>query len=117
MSNMAKVISKASNDSKKVQIKKNTYKRVKPAEPSLDDVLIFGGTVSKNFIIQDKVRKIALSVDNGQRANKNVPNYKFHIRTALGYRLFIQAKSRSEAQDVVNQIFGKNHYTVSGTDV
>ena len=42
--------------------------------------------------------------------------YKYHVNTAMGYRMFISAKTYLEAQKVVNEILGKN-YKVSGSKV
>ena len=38
---------------------------------------------------------------------------KFKIKSALGKTLSVSAKSSKEAQDVVDDIFGKHKYTVS----
>ena len=40
---------------------------------------------------------------------------KFHIRTSTGSRFSVAAKSYSEAQKVVDEVFGKGLYKVSAS--
>lgn len=40
---------------------------------------------------------------------------KFHIRTSVGSRFSVSAKSYSEAQAVVDSVFGKGLYSVSAS--
>lgn len=86
-------------------------------EKQLENVLSYGGKHDHTYIQDGKKRKVSISVDNGQRMNKNLPKYKFHIRNALGFRVYIKASSRKIAQDTVNSIYGKGMYVVSGSDV
>lgn len=96
---------------------KITQKQGENEEKQLENVLNYGGKHDYNYIQDGKKRKVSISVDNGQRMNKNLPKYKFHIRNALGFRVYIKASSRKIAQDTVNSIYGKGMYVVSGSDV
>ena len=55
-----------------------------------------------------------ISVDS--KSDVEYTQFKFHTTTALGYVLYISAKTYKDAQDVVDDIFGKKGlYLVSAT--
>ena len=72
------------------------------------NVLIVGG----NTKYQLNGKWWSISVHTGDESDCKV--YKFHVKTAMGYRMFISAKTYNEAQLVVNEVLG-NNYKVSGS--
>lgn len=86
----------------------------KPAEPKKQrqfDVRILDNGGNSHYYLNGKWYRV--SVDTGE-ADLKFTQYKFHIRSAMGYRFYVSAKTYSEAQAVVNAIFG-NGYRVSGS--
>ena len=75
-----------------------------------ESVLSTGGNT--HYKINDKWYRI--SVDS--KSDVEYTQFKFHTTTALGYVLYISAKTYKDAQDVVDDIFGKKGlYLVSAT--
>ena len=99
--------------------RQNRYKKVEEdnSPKEFDTILTFGGECVVQVELDGRKKPIRVSVDTGQRINKNVPKYKWHIKTAMGYRLYIKTQLRQHAQQAVNQLLGKGMYTVCGSDV
>ena len=75
-----------------------------------ESVLSTGGNT--HYKLNDKWYRI--SVDS--KSDVEYTQFKFHTTTALGYVLYISAKTYKDAQDVVDDIFGKKGlYLVSAT--
>ena len=75
-----------------------------------ESVLSNGGNT--HYKLNDKWYRI--SVDS--KSDVEYTQFKFHTTTALGYVLYISAKTYKDAQDVVDSIFGKKGlYSVSAT--
>ena len=75
-----------------------------------ENVLSNGGNT--HYKLNDKWYRI--SVDS--KSDVEYTQFKFHTTTALGYVLYISAKTYKDAQDVVDDIFGKKGlYLVSAT--
>ena len=75
-----------------------------------ESVLSNGGDA--HYKLNDKWYRI--SVDS--KSDVEYTQFKFHTTTALGYVLYISAKTYKDAQDVVDDIFGKKGlYLVSAT--
>lgn len=75
-----------------------------------ESVLSSGGNT--HYKLNDKWYRI--SVDS--KSDVEYTQFKFHTTTALGYVLYISAKTYKDAQDVVDGIFGKKGlYLVSAT--
>ena len=100
-----KSVSKDTNTSKDV----STYK-AKAKKWFDESVLSNGGNT--HYKLNDKWYRI--SVDS--KSDVEYTQFKFHTTTALGYVLYISAKTYKDAQDVVDDIFGKKGlYSVSAT--
>ena len=94
------------NTSKDVNVSKNT----KPKKWFDESVLSNGGNT--HYKLNDKWYQI--SVDS--KSDVEYTQFKFHTTTALGYVLYISAKTYKDAQDVVDDILGKKGlYSVSAT--
>ena len=75
-----------------------------------ESVLSNGGNT--HYKLNDKWYRI--SVDS--KGDVEYTQFKFHTTTALGYVLYISAKTYKDAQDAVDDIFGKKGlYLVSAT--
>ena len=75
-----------------------------------ESVLSNGGNT--HYKLSDKWYRI--SVDS--KSDVEYTKFKFHTTTALGYVLYISSKTYKDAQDVVDDIFGKKGlYLVSAT--
>ena len=82
----------------------------KPKKWFDESVLSNGGNT--HYKLKDKWYRI--SVDS--KGDVEYTQFKFHTTTALGYVLYISAKTYKDAQDVVDDIFGKKGlYLVSAT--
>lgn len=82
----------------------------KPKKWFDESVLSNGGNT--HYKLNDKWYRI--SVDS--KSDVEYTQFKFHTTTALGYVLYISAKTYKDAQDVVDDIFGKKGlYLVSAT--
>ena len=82
----------------------------KPKKWFDESVLSSGGNT--HYKLNDKWYRI--SVDS--KSDVEYTQFKFHTTTALGYVLYISAKTYKDAQDVVDDIFGKTGlYLVSAT--
>ena len=82
------------------------------------EVLLHGGICFYHTTIGDangvaKKRKFRISVTS----DINDVVLKFSTRIANGERFSVNAKSYSEANAIVDELFGKNMYHVSGTVV
>ena len=94
------------NISKDVNVAKNT----KPKKWFDESVLSNGGNT--HYKLNDKWYRI--SVDS--KSDVEYTQFKFHTTTALGYVIYISAKTYKDAQDVVDDLFGKKGlYLVSAT--
>ena len=75
-----------------------------------ESVLSNGGNT--HYKLNDKWYRISVDSKN----DVEYTQFKFHTTTALGYVLYISAKTYKDAQDVVDDIFGKKGlYLVSAT--
>ena len=91
-------------------LNKNTSKEAKAKKWFDESVLSNGGNTY--YKLNDKWYRI--SVDS--KSDVEYTQFKFHTTTALGYVLYISAKTYKDAQDVVDDIFGKKGlYLVSAT--
>lgn len=94
----------------------------------LEDVLANGGEYEYRF--ERKKYKLSVltpsdinlietinNLNETELPRKVPPTYKFHIKTALGNTLFVKAKEHSTAQQIVDCIFGKGRYRVSGSKI
>ena len=82
----------------------------KPKKWFDESVLSNGGNT--HYKLKDKWYRI--SVDS--KSDVEYTQFKFHTTTALGYVLYISAKTYKDAQDIVDDIFGKKGlYLVSAT--
>lgn len=77
------------------------------------EVLSQGGSCYYHTTINGVKRKFRISVTS----DTHDVVLKFHTRISSGERFSVNAKSYSEANAIVNEIFGKNMYRVSGTVV
>ena len=91
-------------------LNKSVAKQPKPKKWFDESVLSNGGNT--HYKLNDKWYRI--SVDS--KSDVEYTQFKFHTTTALGYVLYISAKTYKDAQDVVDGIFGKKGlYLVSAT--
>ena len=91
-------------------LNKRVVKQPSPKKWFDESVLSNGGNT--HYKLNDKWYRI--SVDS--KSDVEYTQFKFHTTTALGYVLYISAKTSKEAQDVVDDIFGKKGlYLVSAT--
>ena len=82
----------------------------KPKKWFDESVLSNGGNT--HYKLNDKWYRISVDSKN----DVEYTQFKFHTTTALGYVLYISAKTYKDAQDVVDGIFGKKGlYLVSAT--
>ena len=95
---------------KRVSKDTNTSKDSKPKKWFDESVLSNGGNTHHK--LNDKWYRISVDSKN----DVEYTQFKFHTTTALGYVLYISAKTYKDAQDVVDDIFGKKGlYLVSAT--
>ena len=91
-------------------LNKHVAKSATPKKLFDESVLSNGGNT--HYKLNDKWYRI--SVDS--KSDVEYTQFKFHTTTALGYVLYISAKTYKDAQDVVDDIFGKKGlYLVSAT--
>ena len=91
-------------------LNKGVVKQPSPKKWFDESVLSNGGNT--HYKLNDKWYRI--SVDS--KSDVKYTQFKFHTTTALGYVLYISAKTYKDAQDVVDDIFGKKGlYLVSAT--
>ena len=91
-------------------LNKGVVKQPSPKKWFDESVLPNGGNT--HYKLNDKWYRI--SVDS--KSDVEYTQFKFHTTTALGYVLYISAKTYKDAQDVVDGIFGKKGlYLVSAT--
>ena len=91
-------------------LNKEVVKQPSPKKWFDESVLSNGGNT--HYKLNDKWYRI--SVDS--KSDVEYTQFKFHTTTALGYVLYISAKTYKDAQDVVDDIFGKKGlYLVSAT--
>ena len=89
----------------------NASKESKAKKKLFDESVLSNGG-STHYKLNDKWYRI--SVDS--KSDVEYTQFKFHTTTALGYILYISAKTYKDAQDVVDDIFGKKGlYLVSAT--
>ena len=102
---IAKMLAEQSDILNKVVVKQTS-----PKKWFDESVLSNGGNT--HYKLNDKWYRI--SVDS--KSDVEYTQFKFHATTALGYVLYISAKTYKDAQDVVDDIFGKKGlYLVSAT--
>ena len=102
---IAKMLAEQSNI-----LNKGVVKQPSPKKWFDESVLSNGGNT--HYKLNDKWYRI--SVDS--KSDVEYTQFKFHTTTALGYVLYISAKTYKDAQDVVDDIFGKKGlYLVSAT--
>ena len=91
-------------------LNKGTVKQPSPKKWFDESAIYNGGNT--HYKLNDKWYRI--SVDS--KGDVEYTQFKFHTTTALGYVLYISAKTYKDAQDVVDDIFGKKGlYLVSAT--
>ena len=91
-------------------LNKGVVKQPSPKKWFDESVLSNGGNT--HYKLNNKWYRI--SVDS--KSDVEYTQFKFHTTTALGYVLYISAKTYKDAQDVVDDIFGKKGlYLVSAT--
>ena len=91
-------------------LNKHVAKSATPKKLFDESVLSNGGNT--HYKLNDKWYRI--SVDS--KSDVEYTQFKFHTTTALGYVLYISAKTYKDAQDVVDDVFGKKGlYLVSAT--
>ena len=91
-------------------LNKGVVKQPSPKKWFDESALSNGGNT--HYKLNDKWYRI--SVDS--KSDVEYTQFKFHTTTALGYVLYISAKTYKDAQDVVDDIFGKKGlYLVSAT--
>ena len=91
-------------------LNKSVSKKSSPKKWFDESVLSNGGNT--HYKLNDKWFRI--SVDS--KSDVEYTKFKFHATTALGCVLYISAKTYKDAQDVVDDIFGKKGlYIVSAT--
>ena len=77
------------------------------------EVLVNGGICFYHTTIGGVKRKFRISVTS----DTNDVVLKYHCRLSQGNRFSVNAKSYQESQQVVDELFSKNMYHVSGTVV
>lgn len=77
------------------------------------EVLSSGGTTYFHTTMDGKKRRFRISVTS----DTNDVVLKYHCRLASNERFSVNAKSYQESQQVVDELFGRNMYRVSGTVV
>lgn len=77
------------------------------------EVLVHGGNTFYHTVIDNKKRKFRISVTS----DTNDVVLKYHCKLASNERFSVNAKSYQESQQVVDELFSKNMYHVSGTVV
>ena len=91
-------------------LNKHVAKNATPKKWFDESVLSNGGNT--HYKLNDKWYRI--SVDS--KSDVEYTQFKFHTTTALGYVLYISAKTYKDAQDITDDIFGKKGlYLVSAT--
>lgn len=92
-------------------LNKGVSKDTKSAKKWFDESVLSNGG-NTHYKLNNKWYRI--SVDS--KSDVEYTQFKFHTTTALGYVLYISAKTYKDAQDVVDGIFGKKGlYLVSAT--
>ena len=76
-------------------------------------VLVSGGITFYHTTVDGKKRKFRISVTS----DTNDVVLKYHCELASNERFSVNAKSYQESQQVVDELFSKNMYHVSGTVV
>lgn len=79
---------------------------------TVEEALQMGGVAQVPVTLNGKVVKFKIAVHR-KDSTERLPEFKFHVKSALGNTVYIQAKDRKSAQAVVNEIFGKGRYVVS----
>ena len=77
------------------------------------EVLVHGGNTFYHTVIDNKKRKFRISVTS----DTNDVVLKFSTRIANGERFSVNAKSYSEANTIVDELFGKNMYSISASAI
>lgn len=93
-------------------LNKGAYKDTKSKPKKWFDESVLSNGGDTHYKLNDKWYRI--SVDS--KSDVEYTQFKFHTTTALGYVLYISAKTYKDAQDVVDDLFGKKGlYLVSAT--
>lgn len=77
------------------------------------NVLVDGGVTFYHTVVNGVKRKFRISVTS----DTNDVVLKYHCRLASNERFSVNAKSYSEANAIVDELFGRNMYKVSGVVV
>lgn len=98
-------------------LRRSERKSESPVEAELKkltvvEALQIGGVAQVPVIINGKTVKFKISV-HIKDSKERLPEFKFHVKSALGHTVYIQAKDRKSAQAVANELFGKGRYIVS----
>ena len=91
----------------------DVVKAIRESENELEYVLKNGGVATVKVPVEGKLKPFKVSVKSNVNGAPKVPEYKFHLKTAMGFIMYICAKDRNTAQKVANEIFGKGQYIVS----
>lgn len=98
-------------------LRRSERKSESPVEAELKkltvvEALQIGGVAQVPVTINGKTVKFKISV-HIKDSKERLPEFKFHVKSALGHTVYIQAKDRKSAQAVANEVFGKGRYIVS----
>lgn len=86
---------------------------VKPKKLTLTDVLNGGGVGYTKTVVDGKVKNLRISLTSVD----NDVVLAYHCRISTGERFSVSANSYKVAQQVVDEVFGKGMYSVSGAKV
>ena len=86
---------------------------IKTKESWDETILVNGGVSTFSYVKDGKRKNVKVSVCSVD----NDTIYRYHFRKADGVRVSVNAKTYKDAQYVVDELFGKNMYKVSGSVV
>lgn len=107
---IAKMLQEQQDILNKCEVTKATTKADYSFKP---EVLSQGGSCYYHTTIGGVKRKFRISVTS----DTNDVVLKYHCRLSQGNRFSVNAKSYQESQQIVDELFSKNMYHVSGTVV
>lgn len=95
----------------------NKYSSEKKAKKKSFDELVLevGGMTHYNF--NKKWYRISVLPCHNKDDDFEITKFKFHFKNGFGHTVFISAKTYSDAQAVVNDIYGDGMYKVSASVV
>lgn len=91
----------------------DVVKAIQRSQEEVDFALQNGGLCYVEIEVEGKKKKFKVAVHTKEADELVLPKFKFHVKSALGHTVYIQAKDRTTAQSVVNKLFGRGLYTVS----